>query len=47
MRLNAFSVLIIIFRAEKDRQQLIVEVDNLTTLLDGSNKAKVRLTKYR
>jgi len=27
-------------KAEKDKQTLLIEVDNLTTLLDGANKAK-------
>ena len=30
-------------RVEKDKQQLMVEIDSISTALDSSNKAKVRL----
>lgn len=29
-------------RGDKDRQQLTIEIESVTTLLDGANKAKVR-----
>ena len=29
-------------RADKDKQQLVIEIDSVTTALDSANKAKVR-----
>ncbi len=36
-------VTIICFRSEKEKQTLIIEIDNVSTQLDASNKARVRL----
>jgi len=29
------------YRADKDKQQLIIEIDSITSSLDSANKAKV------
>lgn len=31
-------------RGDKERQQLVIEIENVSILFDGANKAKVRET---
>jgi hypothetical protein len=32
---------VLFYRADKEKQTLIIEIDSLTSALDGSNKARV------
>ena len=37
----SFYFFVIVFRSDKDKQQLAIEVENYATLLDAANKSKV------